>query len=189
MVLKFFHWLETLELTTDKNKPSDSRNISYVACVLDKNSKNLLLEEINAYLRSYKHVDGAKGFYGDNIGIPSNFSIKAHHMTVRLGGNLDVFDMPYYPAFGSEVKLSVEGWAADKYCIAVLVKPDKELPNMNKHLHITIAHSAEVAPKYSNQLLEHANWNKVRNNLVLNSYLVAVYRDQKTVWPEISNLS
>ena len=71
--------------------------------------------------------------------------IKAHHMTIEFKPT-DVSNLPV----GDEVKLIVTGIRTDDKCQAVTVVG---VYSTNEHPHITVSHTSDVSPKYSNELL------------------------------------
>lgn len=76
-------------------------------------------------------------------------NVKAHHVTLEFKPS-DISDLPV----GEEVELKVVGMAMDEDCHAIVVELPEGLSCANKHPHITVSHSNEVTPKYSNELLE-----------------------------------
>lgn len=69
---------------------------------------------------------------------------KLHHITLCFGK--DVFE------YGKEVKFKVTGYSKDELCQAFLVLLNDNI-NVNHTLHITVSHSKQVSPKYSNEIL------------------------------------
>lgn len=155
----------------------DARQFSYIGCVLDQMSQN--------------HLEGVvKKWAMEQMGhgIPPDWIWRAHHMTVMFRqGGLTTQDLETYRAFfGQDVKLHVNGLAADDNCIAVVVKPDPSFPMQNKIPHITVAHSKSVSPVYSNTLLMDRNKIHPVSSVELTSVFAAVKKDQHSIWPEKS---
>ena len=74
--------------------------------------------------------------------------IKAHHMTIVFSPSKEVAaKLP----LGEEFELKVIGYAEDDNAQAVVV--DCALPSNNAIKHITISHTSETKPVYSNELL------------------------------------
>lgn len=70
-------------------------------------------------------------------------NIKIHHITLCFGE--DVFE------YGKEVTFDVIGYVKDEKAQAFLI----EMPiDVEKKLHITVSHTDEVKPFYSNELIE-----------------------------------
>jgi hypothetical protein len=188
--MNFSGWIMEQE-AKERNSPPERRGIAYIGCVLDESSQHHLIYEAEKFLEHYKHADDTKGFFGPNKGIPKSFSIKAHHMTIAFGSNavVDDFENSLFPAFGAEVDLLVTDFAADKYCVGCVVRPQSKLPEIESGVpHVTIAHSPEVPAKYTIQLLKTAPLISLKHPLVLKSNLVVVYHNG-TVWPELEHLA
>lgn len=171
--MKFAQWFAEM----DQQQPlPDPRQFSYLACVLDLMSQNHL--EPMAEKWSMEKL---------GHGIPPNWRWRAHHMTVlppRSGG-LQTQDLEAYKAFfGEIVRLHVTAIAADDKCIAITVRADpanfKIVPAIP---HITIAHSNDVSPVYSNNLLMDRNKIHPLEGTELLSTFVAVKKNQSDVWP------
>ncbi len=155
----------------------DPRQFSYIACVLDLMSQN--------------HLEAAaRKWMLENVGhdIPPDWSLRAHHMTVlfRQGGLMAQDMETYRNFFGQDVHLNITGIASDDNCVAVTVKPNANFPLQNAIPHITVAHSKQVSPVYSNNLLMDRNKFHHMDTGSLNSVFAAVKRDQKSIWPEKS---
>lgn len=71
--------------------------------------------------------------------------VKGHHMTIEFKPS-NIENLP----IGNEVKLFVTGFAADEKCQAVSVSG---VYSSNDRPHITVSHTSDVSPKYSNDLL------------------------------------
>lgn len=142
--MKFAQWFA--EMDQQQSLP-DPRQFSYLACVLDLTSQG----ELEAMAEKWALEKMAHG-------ISPNWRWRSHHMTVlppRSGGGLLIQDLEAYkPFFGEMVRLHVTGIAANDKVIAVTVRPDpanfKIVPAVP---HITVAHSNEVRPFVSNNLL------------------------------------
>lgn len=153
--------------------PEIPAGIIYTACVLHKNSQIQLLSLAEKWL-----------FDRSGAGFQPGWVKRAHHMTIKFRpSNADVAAI--YPMLGKEVKLHVTDFAADKFGIAVVVKPEIDLP-IGQVPHITVAHSKEVSPVYSNSLLANrANISPLPAETVLVGFLVAVLGNSGT-FPDLS---
>ncbi len=167
--MKFSQWFNEME---QQSAMPDAKQFSYLACVLDLMSQNHLEAVVRKWLLAQGHD------------IPSDWTIRAHHMTVKF--NPLTQDMETYKQyFGEDVHLTVTGIASDDNCVAVTVKPSASFP-MNGLPHITVAHSRSVSPVYSNNLLSDRSKIHQIETVDLNSIFAAVKRDQRSIWPEKS---
>jgi hypothetical protein len=110
-------------------------NVSYSAVVLDKQSRNKLIE----YFKSI---------------IPLEYEIIADHMTLNMGP----IDPQFQDDLGKEVELTVTDFAKDDKVIAVGVKG---YPTKDSKPHITLAVNREAGgkPYMSNKL---TNWQPIQ---------------------------
>lgn len=171
--MKFSQWFAEM----DQQQPlPDPRQFSYLACVLD--------------LTGQTHLEAlAEKWAMEKMGhsIPPNWRWRSHHMTVlppRSGG-LTLPDLELYkPFFGQMVKLHVTAIAADDKCMAVTVRADPANFKIVAPVpHITVAHSNDVSPVYSNNLLMDRSKIHALDTTELLSTFVAVKRNQSDVWP------
>jgi len=75
--------------------------------------------------------------------------IKAHHMTINYRPTIDEYNSLNY---GDKTTIYAVGAVGDNNCQAILI--ETTLPVANKHPHITLSHTLDVTPKYSNELIE-----------------------------------
>jgi hypothetical protein len=177
--MKFAQWFMENELTPPQPEQQlpDARKFSYIACVL--------------YLMEQEKLESAVLKWAESKIIPSippNWTWRSHHMTAKPPG-VSAQDLEAYkPFFGQTINLTVTEIAADNKCVAVKVKPDKTFRIVSDPPHITIAHSSEVKPQYSNDLFKMVQSIPVPH-LVVQAVFVAVMRDQQSTWPYFKNLA
>jgi hypothetical protein len=119
-----------------------------------------------------------------------NWVGRAHHMTNFPPGKFKQADMEKLP-WGMEVHLKVTDWAADDLGIAVTVEPEEDVPFAADQVpHITVAHSFDVRPVYSNTLLaDRSKWRLPHEPLTLMSYFVGFMQgDPSIVYPPMGSL-
>ncbi len=153
--MKFSQWI----MLQETDLPD---NILYTACVLHRNSQQYLIGLVDKWM-----------FENTGSGIPrQGWTMRAHHMTIKFRPRQ--IDLEAVASlFGEEVSLTVTALAWDEYCIAVSVHPGKVLP-LGQVPHITIAHSRDVGPVYSNTLLADKSKWKAVSSPELVSFLVGV---------------
>ena len=172
--LKFKQWLENQQDLTDTPQP-DATKILYTAAVLHKYSQQTLVDTITKLM-----------FETVGSGIPPNWIIRAHHMTIKYAPKQSDIEA-LKPLLGKEVELQVTYWAQDDHGIAVVVHPKTALPTTNAVNHITVAHSRDVGAVYSNTLLaDKSKWIRSKN-ITLNSEIACVLRDNVTTIPVLIN--
>lgn len=163
--MKFSQWLETAQ-----NVP-DARNFTYLGCVLTETSQ--------------KHLFGlAQRLYQSQMNtlIPKNWKCQSHHMTAKFKPLLE--DMRVYNNyFDKTIELKITGFAVDENCIAVTVTPEPYLPVANERAHVTVAHSPNVRPVYSNTLLAKSKILPATGELSSIFLAIQQRQDQITVWP------
>lgn len=153
--MNFSQWFQLQE-----NEQMDANSILYVACVLNKISQSSLIADMQ---KEALAINGSM--------IPQNWIKRAHHMTIKFKPNQSEVNS-LSSLIGQEVHLTANYCAMDNYCIAVVVENDKNL-KINQIPHITIAHSKDVKPVYSNTLLaDKTKWKKLNSPIHLVSYLV-----------------
>jgi hypothetical protein len=166
--MKFSLWLNEVE---QQMAIPDAKNFAYLGCVLEKISQRHL---IGLGQKLYNEQNG--------IEMPRDWIVRSHHMTVKFGPSSG--DMQkLYNHFGQTVELHIKGFASDENCAAVIIQ--SSIPTENVSSHITIAHSRNVKPFYSTQLL--MNKRKIINAndpIALMSVFLAVKHDQTQVWPD-----
>lgn len=167
--MRFSQWLHESD-----NMTPDAKGISYTACVLHRNSQDYILSQVEKWMVE------ATGH-----GIPTGWTRRAHHMTVKFKPNqTDIATV--MPFMGEEVILTVTNWAFDDYGIALVVKPDKNLP-IKQIPHVTVAHARSVGAVYSNTLLtDKSKWRPASAELT--SYMLGVNNDQISVTPPMGGL-
>jgi hypothetical protein len=175
--MKFAQWFNENELTgqTPQTHPEtlpDPRQFSYIACVLDLPEQGKLERDVMEWIKLTPQGS-----------IPPNWTWRAHHMTVKPPGVSSADLERYRQFFGQIVHLTVYEIAANDKCVAVKVKPDKAFPIVAQVPHITVAHSNEVKPQYSNDLFGLVKSFPVPPRAYQSSF-VAVMRDQRNVWPD-----
>ncbi len=155
----------------------DAKKVMYTACVLQKYAQTTLVTEVRRWMF-------------ENIGsdIPKDWIIRAHHMTVKFQPRQSDIEA-IASLLGKEVELQVTDFAKDDHGIAVVVKPKTNFPLGNAIPHVTVAHSRDVGPVYSNTLLaDRKNWIPVtQENLDLLSEMCCVLRDNVSTIPQIVN--
>ncbi len=174
--MKFTKWIELKENMEPKPAP-DAKEIIYTACVLNKFSQEELLAQCEQMMMETEGVSWRR----------PGWLVKAHHMTVLppKPSQSDITAATNY--FGEEVQLTVTDWVADEFCFAVVVRPSMPLSIKNAVPHITVAHSRDVGPKYSNiLLLNRVNWRHLHKPFVLNSFYLAIGRNGLTTYPDMS---
>jgi hypothetical protein len=167
--MKFSMWLNEAE---QQFALPNAKDFAYLACVLEKMSQeHLKFLAQNLWAQQNK----------DNM--PNDWTFICHHMTITPNVTTSVLQ-EYYNYLGSTVQLQIVGFASDKDACAVIVKP-----NINIHVvpvipHVTVAHSHNVKPFYSNHLLTKKDRiMHVNESTPLMSILLAVGRDGKSTWP------
>jgi Fungal tRNA ligase phosphodiesterase domain len=150
-MMRFATWLH--EVQQQMNQFPNPKSY-YLGCKLTPLSHDNLHNEVNKVIGQYSN--------GQLQNIPPNWNIVCHHMTVKF--NLTIHDFEKYAAlFGKPVKLQVIGIAADENAVAVKVISNPHLEvEPGKIPHITVAHSSNVTPYYSNTLLKNSKiqpWN------------------------------
>lgn len=176
--MKFAQWFMENELTPQPEQQlPDARKFSYIACVLYLMEQEKLENNVLKWIQlTPQHA------------IPPNWTWRAHHMTVKPPG-VSAQDLEAYKLFfGQTINLTITELAANDKCVAVKVKPDKVFRIISDPPHITIAHSNEVKPQYSNDLFKIVQSVPVPH-LTVQAVFVAVMRDQQSSWPYVKNLA
>jgi hypothetical protein len=163
MIMKFSRWIIMKEGTAMhvESQFPDAKKVLYIACVLTKTNQDAL-------------VSNAAKWFIETTGHapPLNWIVRGHHMTVKyrlLQEELDLFS----PLLGQDIPLEVISFAVDDFGAAVRVRPGRSLPIIQPNSHITIAHSPDVTPVYSNTLLQKTGGSRV-SPLILQSELVCL---------------
>jgi hypothetical protein len=168
--MRFSQWMVLREETS-----IDAQDILYTACVLHRNSQHYLVNLVDKWM--FEHTGSGISRQG--------WIIRTHHMTIKFKpkqADLEAIT----PLLGEEVELIVTDIAYDDYGIAVKVYPKKALP-IGQIPHITIAHSHDVSPVYSNALMaDKTKWKSVNEPVTVVSYLVGVSGDR--VYPDLGSL-
>lgn len=74
-------------------------------------------------------------------------NIKLDHITLFYGQD-EIFE------YGKEIKFDVIGYFKDNDCQVFSVSLSENVPNpQNKSYHITVSHTNNVSPKYSNEVI------------------------------------
>jgi len=110
-----------------KIDPSKLSKPSYIGIFLDSDSKSRIIKEF--------------GLLHEKV---SN-----DHVTISFKSFPELKNI-----IGKQVKIKVIGYAEDKFCQTIVVDIPEELKIDKKNYHITISHSKNIDPKYSNELLE-----------------------------------
>ncbi len=174
--MNFKLWLEESEPPVQASQDINANQVLYTACVLDKISQNYLIAEVEKLMIETL-----------GSGIPRReWMVRAHHMTIKFRPNqADIESIQ--DLLGQEVNLLVTDWAVDTHAVAVVVKPQTSLPTAAIP-HITVGHSRDVGPAYSNTLLaQKIKWHRVSKPITLRSYVVCV--TQYGIVPEVVNLA
>ena len=164
---------ENTTLNAEPRLP-DVRRVLYIGCVLHRLSQQALISHAQ---RWFMETSGRN--------LPENWIKRAHHMTVKFKPSQTDLDA-LSPLLGQIVPLEVVGLAADEFATAALVQPGKNLPLMQGSPHITIAHSREVMPVYSNTLVSNPSKISQVAPLTLESELVCVLQ-HNTLFPPLVN--
>lgn len=171
--MKFAQWYAEM----DQQLP-DPRQFSYLACVLDAGSQTQLENLAEKWaVEKLGH------------GIPPDWRWRSHHMTVlppRSGGGLLMPDLEAYKdLFGQMVKLHITGISADEKCMAVTVSSTPSFKIIPAIPHITVAHSNNVGPVCSNNLLTNRSNIHLLESVELISTFCAVKSEKlgSEVWP------
>ena len=123
-------------------------NISYSAVVLDKQSRERLINR-------FKSV------------IPEDWSVIADHMTINLGE----IDPEYKKYLGLAVRLTVNDIAMDDKVIAIGVSSGINAHNPKAHITLAVNRTNGGKPVMSNNL---TNWEKLRRPLLLRGKITQV---------------
>ena len=123
-------------------------NISYSAVVLDKQSRERLINR-------FKSV------------IPEDWSVIADHMTINLGE----IDPEYKKYLGLAVRLTVNDIAMDDKVIAVGISLGINAHNPKAHITLAVNKANGGKPVMSNNL---TNWEKLRRPLLLRGKITQI---------------
>ncbi len=152
----------------------DPRQQAYLGCVLHRIAQQTLIDTVNRW-----------AFSVNGVGMPRQGWLgKAHHMTCKFKPmQADIETCAN--TFGKQIELTVVGWAMDDHCIAVVVDGTPVPPLMQGLPHITVAHSHEVSPVYSNTLLaDKSKWLRMPTSMgPLMSFFLAVAHNQSVTFP------
>lgn len=147
----------------------------YLACVLTQLGHDTLFNAVDKVFGRFSPDRGLQN-------IPKNWRRVCHHMTVKFNPTISDF-RKYEKFFGQEISLNVVGIAVDQYAVAVKVMPSPHVDSANVVPHITIAHSDQVRPVYSNELFELSELHPI-NLGNFSSEFLAVKLDKSGYWPE-----
>lgn len=173
--MNFAEWFTEMEAIQGQSPEAlpDPIQFSYIACVLDVLDQEALENAVSRWIQlTPQHF------------IPPGWTWRCHHMTVKPPGVSSQDMETYKPFFGQIVHLTVTEIVANDKCVAVKVKPDKSFRIVPAVPHITVAHSSEVKPMYSNELFTLVKSVPV-TPLTLQSSFVAIKKDQRSEWPKM----
>lgn len=149
----------------------DVRDCAYISYVLDAYSQKELM---NICQKAYFQKIGKY--------IPNNWSIKCHHATVVFSPKIADYEK-YKKELGTEKDLLISSVAIDEHAIAAIVD---NIRTNNAVAHVTIAHSGDVTPVYSNTLLTNKNNDyDLNRDYEIRSYFLMVGKNQNITYPDM----